>query len=873
MSDDTTSSSFRIEPLKGDNYVTWRIQMTDILAELDLWEYVAGDNTSPPSDEARRADWKKKDAKALRAIRLRLAKDVLVYAQDAVSAKEAWDTLRDTFQPAGPIGIVTARRKLFRAQCPDAGDVEEHLRQMRTFRSELHALGQELSDSDFSMTILTSLPDSWDAFIRAIDPTDLIPPARGQPPKLSSAKLIARILQEDRRLKQRNEHTETALVSRGARDDSRVTCFNCGRRGHRQDKCRAPPASADQRARIQQTIRSSRPNTRPNPHRANVADAENPGAPTRDESHTHEADGQVFGTVWVADDSAREDVALSAVSDAWYLDSGATVHICKDRIFFYNYTETPGKTVKGVGGHEVPQLGRGTVPLIPRGRARDARLTNELTLTDVAHMPAATHNLISVSRITERGARITFHDDAVEIHAPDGTLLATGSKTGRLYRMDVDSGPERVLAAFQTRTWDEWHRIYAHLNHDYLRKLVKQGLVRGMDVDESVPPSPQCTSCIEAKHRVVPYPQKSNTSVAEVGDLTVADMWGPAHTRGINGELYLTVFTDVKSRHRVRYLSRDKAQQLHFIQSYRAFLKTQVGKRMKALRVDNGKEFVNDAIKAYLRSHGIRLELTAPYSSAQNGIAERSFLTIFNAARAMLFARDLPTFLWPEAASYSIYIANRSPTRALPDKTPYEAFWGRKPNVAHLQEFGADCWVLRQDPALHKLARKSRACKFMGFSEESRAYRFYNPDTRLVLTSRNVIFAKGESDDADPSVDTPPAAEGEPHTEQPPPATDPQVQGTPETSGKPSPSRIPQRASARQAKQFAATGRPDYHAQTSHARTKHIDIHYHYIRERIASNEVVVSHCPSEDNLADALTKALPRPRHQSLVARMGMHA
>ena len=49
--------------------------------------------------------------------------------------------------------------------------------------------------------------------------------------------------------------------------------------------------------------------------------------------------------------------------------------------------------------------------------------------------------------------------------------------------------------------------------------------------------------------------------------------------------------------------------------------------------------------------------------------------------------------------------------------------------------------------------------------------------------------------------------------------------------------------------------------QTSHARTKHIDIHYHYIREPITSNEVTVSHCPSEDNLADALTKALPRPR------------
>ena len=277
-----------------------------------------------------------------------------------------------------------------------------------------------------------------------------------------------------------------------------------------------------------------------------------------------------------------------------------------------------------------------------------------------------------------------------------------------------------------------------------------------------------------------PYPQKSITEVADIGDVTVADMWGPAHIKGLHGELYLTILTDIKSRHRVRFLLRDKAQQLHFIQAYRAFLKNQAGKRMKALHVDNGKEFVNDAIKSFLRSHGIRLELTAPYLSAQNGIAERSFLTTFNAARAMLFTHDLPTFLWPEAVSYAVCLANRSPTCTLPDKTPYEAFWKRKPNVAHLQEFGADCWVLRQDTALHKLTRKSRPCKFMGFSEESCAYRYYNPETHQVLTSRNVIFAKGESDDADPSVNTPPAAEGEQSTEQPPPAINPQAQDTPD---------------------------------------------------------------------------------------------
>ena len=46
-----------------------------------------------------------------------------------------------------------------------------------------------------------------------------------------------------------------------------------------------------------------------------------------------------------------------------------------------------------------------------------------------------------------------------------------------------------------------------------------------------------------------------------------------------------------------------------------------------------------------------------------------------------------------------------------------------------------------------------------------------------------------------------------------------------------------------------------------HSRSKHIDIRHHFVRERLASNEVILTHCASEENMADMLTKALPRPQ------------
>jgi len=44
-----------------------------------------------------------------------------------------------------------------------------------------------------------------------------------------------------------------------------------------------------------------------------------------------------------------------------------------------------------------------------------------------------------------------------------------------------------------------------------------------------------------------------------------------------------------------------------------------------------------------------------------------------------------------------------------------------------------------------------------------------------------------------------------------------------------------------------------------HNRTKHIDVTFHFIRERIASNKVKVVYCPANDMLADNMTKGLDR--------------
>jgi transposase InsO family protein len=120
----------------------------------------------------------------------------------------------------------------------------------------------------------------------------------------------------------------------------------------------------------------------------------------------------------------------------------------------------------------------------------------------------------------------------------------------------------------------------------------------------------------------------------------------------------------------------------------------------KYMRFDNGKELINEKLEGLARSEGIIIKPTAPYSPSQNGVAERFNRTLLELARAMLYARNLPHFLWDEAVAHAAYLRNRAPTRALEGKTPYEAWFGKRPSVAHLREFGCDVWVLDESNPL-----------------------------------------------------------------------------------------------------------------------------------------------------------------------------
>jgi len=140
---------------------------------------------------------------------------------------------------------------------------------------------------------------------------------------------------------------------------------------------------------------------------------------------------------------------------------------------------------------------------------------------------------------------------------------------------------------------------------------------------------------------------------------------------------------------------------------------------------------------------GIQLQLTAPYLLSQNGIAKRMNQMLVELTRAMLVDLDLPEFLWEPAVAHAAYLQNMSYTMSLRlgNQTPYQVWYGKKPNVSYLHKFGAPVWVLLQGQNMqHKMLPKSQCRAYVGYNEGLKVIKFYNAVTKNVQTARNYCF-------------------------------------------------------------------------------------------------------------------------------------
>ena len=99
---------------------------------------------------------------------------------------------------------------------------------------------------------------------------------------------------------------------------------------------------------------------------------------------------------------------------------------------------------------------------------------------------------------------------------------------------------------------------------------------------------------------------------------------------------------------------------------------------------------------------------------------------------------DLPPSFWGYALETSAFTLNRCPSKSV-EKTPYEMWTGKVPNLSFLKIWGSDAYVKRM--FTDKLGPKSDKCFFVGYPKETIGYYFYNPtENKVVFFLRENFF-------------------------------------------------------------------------------------------------------------------------------------
>jgi transposase InsO family protein len=294
------------------------------------------------------------------------------------------------------------------------------------------------------------------------------------------------------------------------------------------------------------------------------------------------------------------------------------------------------------------------------------------------------------------------------------------------------------------KEWTEiWHKRLAHLSLDSMKTMKNQEIVKGLEKISFNGKSDVtgCDICKTMKGTRLKFNTRKIPRVKDKLELVHTDVCGPISPASLSGKRFFLSFIDDATRKSEILFLEKKSEVMEKFLEYKQRNENQTGMKIKRIRSDNGGEFVGKDFQKYLKDQGIIHEFTNPYSPEQNGIAERLNRTINDKARCMLGNAKLPKQFWAEAVRTANYIRNNSLCKPCGDKTPMELWNGYKPNVSYFKVFG--CTAYTTIPKVRRSWKYgARAIKtvFLGYPDDHKGYRLWNPVDRQIINSRDVRF-------------------------------------------------------------------------------------------------------------------------------------
>ena len=159
------------------------------------------------------------------------------------------------------------------------------------------------------------------------------------------------------------------------------------------------------------------------------------------------------------------------------------------------------------------------------------------------------------------------------------------------------------------------------------------------------------------------------------------------------------------------------------------------------IRCDQGGELARSALfrTTMLEKHLYTVEPTGADSPSQNAGAEKWNDTLAVTARALLYGAALPAKYWSAALTHAAYLHNRRVHRGI-KTTPFEKWYGRRPDLRRLRVFGSRVCVKRTGSRQAKLDRHAYNGIFIGYSATDANVRYIDVHSGIVKTSHHAVF-------------------------------------------------------------------------------------------------------------------------------------
>ncbi|KAM1484192.1 hypothetical protein EV2_037025 [Malus domestica] len=440
--------------------------------------------------------------------------------------------------------------------------------------------------------------------------------------------------------------------------------------------------------------------------------------------------GEEFTVLLAHHDSSNQQ-------DVWYLDSGASNHMCGKKEFFAELKDGPYGSVSLGDSSKLPVEGKGKIKIIQK----DGR---EEYIFDTYYIPGMKSNILSVGQLLQKGYIIHMEDMFLTLRNARRKLIARVQMSkNRMFPLKLNTRIGSCnIGVMEDKSW-KWHLRFGHLHFNGLKLLSSGGMVRGLPQIEAT--RQVCEGCVLGKQTRLTFPVGDAWRAKAPLQLVHTDICGPLDPMSYGGNRYFITFIDDFSKKTWVYFLKEKSAALKVFKEFKALTEAKSNHKLVAVRSNRGGEYTSNAFQAYCKEQEIRHQLTTAYTPQQNGIAERKNRTIIDMARSMLKEKNLPKELWAKAVACSIYLLNRCPTKSVKRMTPQEAWSGYKPNVAHLRVFGCVAYAQVPEAKRRKLDNRGEKCVFVGYSEESKAYKLYNPLTGKLVVSGDVIFSEEDA--------------------------------------------------------------------------------------------------------------------------------